>query len=636
MKGLAQLNTFSQTSLDVVDLRPARAVFDLTFPLTPKDIILDVGVGLTYTVTPNVNITEIINYQTANVRYIVKPFLYSSEITWDDLPEHLTLTVASNGSSYTISGFKDESDWQAVKSFVLTLPSNYTNSPFWNLEVSVVYYNEIIEEDTVLNWEAYDPDYYWISRMTSSFSIAATGSKVKLLESALTASTSLTSTALRRRASSASVSSQFNLSAEASKLDSLMSSTFAFNSSAVIIGRGVSNVNSSASVSSSAVTVKGVNNVTGITRTYVSNNSTLIFETNTPFIADFDEPDTTYEIILNSNRGQFGTTLDPDLIITELSFSGTKAEVNAFLPTVKFYPTKDESRNGTYGYEQWKNGVKVYDSLITLNFAGAGNLAPLEYNYTTSGTYNITVPIEYVRYSSVDYIAGAAGGGGGVSRSYNNPTPSFGGGFGSGGGAGFVSSATDTSLFSRNLSIVIGEGGLKGLETDPDPNNSDDLASGYQGEDTVITGLTSSTLTLGGGYGGRGPGNFVTLDAGNTGSPSTFVRGTYGYEQQSSSTERNFFIGAGGGGAAGNGASVNFPLDTVIRTSGSGEPQGRNIAGGAGVTHSLIPGIEAGKGGSGSTQTTITPVYGGGGNGGVSFATATNGADGFFVIRMYV
>jgi surface protein len=188
MNSLQELNTFGQTTLDVTDLRPAGVVFDRLFPLTPIDDVRNITTA-TVVPTPGMNVDEIINYSTANVRYRVTIVtgtadpLVGSTITFPTLPAHMSLSVVDN--VYTVSGFKSADDWQAVKSFTWNLPSNYASYPLWYLDVAVLYYDAALDEERVVDWEVYDDDYYWISQMTVDSAQITIPTKIKQISADL-------------------------------------------------------------------------------------------------------------------------------------------------------------------------------------------------------------------------------------------------------------------------------------------------------------------------------------------------------------------------------------------------------------------------------------------------------------------
>lgn len=193
MRSLTDLNNFGATSIEVTDLRPATVIFDRAFPQLPNDQILTIA-STTVNPEPGIEIEEIINYQTANVRYRVRIVpgtvnpLTGSTISWASLPTGVTLSTV--GNTYTLSGLTSVSDWNAVKNFTWTLPANYATKPLWFLEVEVIYYDQELDEEVTKEWIIYDDRFFYVSEMFMTTSASATGRR--LLTSAVAMSSAFT------------------------------------------------------------------------------------------------------------------------------------------------------------------------------------------------------------------------------------------------------------------------------------------------------------------------------------------------------------------------------------------------------------------------------------------------------------
>lgn len=188
MQSLTDLNNFGNLTLDLPDDRPSGVVFNRMPPLQPYDIIGTIN-STSNLVGPGIDITEIINYQQANVRYRVRivtgssPLLTGSTISWASLPTGITLS--QSGTTYTLSGIKTVAHWESVKEFLWTLPANYASFPNWYLDVAVLYYDSALGQERVVDWEVYDPRFYWIAQLEeTSSSLTCSGMKVKNIESA--------------------------------------------------------------------------------------------------------------------------------------------------------------------------------------------------------------------------------------------------------------------------------------------------------------------------------------------------------------------------------------------------------------------------------------------------------------------
>lgn len=181
MNSLQELNAYGQTSIEVQDLRPTGIITDLVPPNNLNPLVLDIT-STTVTPQPKVNILDIINYADANVRYVVKlnpgsdDPLIGSTITWASIPAHMTLTQVFD--TYTITGFQTAADWEAVKNFTWTLPSNYATKPLWYLTVEIIYSSVTPGNDVTLSWQVYDIDHYYVSEMVAEVTLAAKGKYV--------------------------------------------------------------------------------------------------------------------------------------------------------------------------------------------------------------------------------------------------------------------------------------------------------------------------------------------------------------------------------------------------------------------------------------------------------------------------
>lgn len=251
MKSLSYLNGISQTSISVTDNRPAGVRFNRVAPLQAVTQVLSIS-SVTVPVSTGIEIVEIINGATANVRYRVEIVpgptspLPSSSITWASLPGGVSQSVA--GNVYTISGIDTLAEWNSVKNFTWNLPANYTNFPLWYLKVSVVYYDGATSSDKTKEWLVYDDQYYYVASMTSSFAVSAGATKAKLATVAVSSALSTTVTAIRTRRASATISSTASLSADGNLMVAILNSSSSMSITAGKVSRAVANINAVSSV----------------------------------------------------------------------------------------------------------------------------------------------------------------------------------------------------------------------------------------------------------------------------------------------------------------------------------------------------------------------------------------------------
>jgi hypothetical protein len=251
MKTLSYLNGISQTSISVTDNRPAGVRFNRVAPLQAVTQVLSIS-SVTVPVSTGIEIVEIINGATANVRYRVEIVpgptspLPSSSITWASLPGGVSQSVA--GNVYTISGIDTLAEWNSVKNFTWNLPANYTNFPLWYLKVSVVYYDGATSSDKTKEWLVYDDQYYYVASMTSSFAVSAGATKAKLATVAVSSALSTTVTAIRTRRASATISSTASLSATGNLMIAILNSSSSMSITAGKVSSAAANINAVSSV----------------------------------------------------------------------------------------------------------------------------------------------------------------------------------------------------------------------------------------------------------------------------------------------------------------------------------------------------------------------------------------------------
>jgi len=229
MNSLQELNTFGQTSLDLPDERGSQVIFDRVAPLQPLDTT-DQIVSTTVAVNPGIEIVEIVNHATANVRYRVRiqtsgsPALTGSTVNWASIPSGLTLTTV--GNTYTISGITTLAHWNAIKSFTWNLPANYASCPNWFLDVAVLYYDSARNEEMVVDWEVYDPDNYYIAKINSSSSLELTILKIKSSSASNSATASLIAQGSYARFADAALTASASISAVGTTNPTNLNATF--------------------------------------------------------------------------------------------------------------------------------------------------------------------------------------------------------------------------------------------------------------------------------------------------------------------------------------------------------------------------------------------------------------------------
>lgn len=121
MNSIQELNNYGNQPITYQDGRASTVLFDLAIPVNQTVNIVQAH---TFSLTPGINITEIINYQECATRFIVDTRNLSGVVlTWATMPAGVTLTESPAGY-YTVSGLQTAEQWEAIKSPTVSLPSN--------------------------------------------------------------------------------------------------------------------------------------------------------------------------------------------------------------------------------------------------------------------------------------------------------------------------------------------------------------------------------------------------------------------------------------------------------------------------------------------------------------------------------
>jgi hypothetical protein len=360
MNSLQELNTWGATEVDVLDARPSQVIFNRKPPQLPVDQTFDAYASLFVTPTPGIEIEEIINYQTANVRYRVTvktgstPLFTGSTIAFGTLPSGATLVQV--GDVYTISGIHKVSDWLAVRNFTWTLPVNFASYPQWYLECTIIYYSSALGRDVETTWEIIDDRFYTVAELTSTVTISATVGVSSPTSAALTAIATVYANPFNQVVGSAAISSTATFVCEGFVNVTYLNSTAAMTINARKTARAVAPL-----ASVGTMTTNGIAAAVNVdSRTYLANQGNAIFATNTPQVSiDYEE----VAVTLTSSLGKFAvnSTSNTSNII---EFSGDAASVNSVLSNAYFYPTAGSSASGTV---TWNLSVKTASQLMSFN-----------------------------------------------------------------------------------------------------------------------------------------------------------------------------------------------------------------------------------------------------------------------------
>lgn len=583
MNSLEQLNNYSQTSFSVTDDRDATVIFDRDQTVDANNQVLNIT-SQEVNVDPGIEIVEIVNYATANVRYeitITESVLwtpFSSTIQWTAIPGHITYN--KSGNIYTLTGLRDVNDWNAVKSFVWNLPAGFSVGNLWYLTVKVIWYDEAAGTDKERSWLVFDPDHYQIAQLNIVAQITCNPRKIFRASASLVTAVSFECEEGIAKNFKATLSSSASITCSA--VDAFFDIAVTKNFIANKIVRPTSTMNTVATANIVGTAYNAITNIT-LSRNFLSGVGNSVFSSNTPVV---DDPDPSAQITftISCTDGEFGTDYSSS---NNYTYTGTPSQINSLFSQIKFYPNPGFNSSTFFTYTQSK--VSGYNITKTANLIRTGSSTPIprKYTLTTSGTWQ-PLREEFI-YTVMDYLIVGAGGG-----CDSN---------GAGGGGGQVVEYTNQTISLTSYPYTIGTGGI-----------------------------------VNGGAGGSTIFNSITMVGGQPGSQSTGGTSGNGFTGGSTAGSGGSTGGGGGGGAISNGLN-----GTVISGNGISGAGGTGYASDiSGTTRRYAAG---GYGtASGNQQPTVpgyTTDYGGGGRSqlsGTGFPTiaAEPGQNGVVIIRTHV
>lgn len=598
MQSLTDLNNWGNEVVTYTDNRPATVKFNIVAPLSPDNVYK------TFTTTnnvidPSIEIIDIINADTANVRYRVSiktggsnP-LTGSSISWDSLPSGVTLTSASG--VYTLSGIKTVEQWNQIKSFNWILPSNYSSFPFWYVDVAVLYFNQQLNEERVVDWDVIDERFYWFSALESQFTQVANNLRVRFGKSVTQPKiSSLYCNAYVYEGIIQTLPITTSLYCE--PIEYANTAIFTMTTKTRYNAIGKSNLNSLTTIN-----LPELHKVMGnlISRTYRKNNINYLFASSTPYIDDVgSSTNSSYTITLSSSLGQFSDNPDTWTPVSTYTFTGTKLQVNLKFSQIIFFPIKDLSSNGFITFNLSRDGTTLINQSIALTGQEAV-FDPVIYTITSSSSW-IPKYREWYYGGIMDYLIVAGGASGGNGSTYEV--------LGFGGGGGGVIEVLNQSFDYQSYPAVVGLGGQQGSGVLGLPGGDSSFrnqiayggrsgyinpfpgAGGSSGAPTTHPGGANSTDSIGSGGGGAGgPGFPAAPGKGGIGYLSS-ITGLY-YGGGGGSGRASGGQGGGGSGGYASSGSYAFGNNGSVNTGGGG--------GGADVRIPVSGFIAGGKGGSG-------------------------------------
>jgi len=196
MNSFAELNAVGASVIEVDDTRDATVIFDKD-PLTSTLETVVNYTGLTNTFEPSINIEEIRNYSTANVRVRITVITGGtnprpgSSLNFGTLPNYMALAQVDN--VYTIAGLRNSLDWDIIKNFIWTFPANYATASLLYIKAEILYFDQTANSEKIVDWIYYDLDHFFISGASQGiFSITSSVQRIRSVSVSMNSTFTLT------------------------------------------------------------------------------------------------------------------------------------------------------------------------------------------------------------------------------------------------------------------------------------------------------------------------------------------------------------------------------------------------------------------------------------------------------------
>lgn len=422
MNSFQQLNTYSNIGVAYLDDRP----YSISFSGTPANYSISVTEGNTHQANANVNITAMTSAN--NVSYSINLSTAPNvSVVWPTpLPSRVTATTANN--VYTVSNISSPQVWQLLKRPTVIqsrdFANNYTytstitypntantaqsNTFAWTTTVTMSNLAEIstpttfvYDEDKVLGIGGYpqitDAETDGIYTLVITPNVTAA---VESISSNVTVSNTFFNTTTKEFVITG-LRNQVNqhLAGLTMRPGNDYDQTFRLTYQLTNPVSGlISVVNQTATIGNINTEISG--NI-ATTRTYDQHSFGNLFATAAPVIQE-QVTDAVYDVslTLSSNIGIIAPgnsfTSFPGWTQGNLTynFSGTRDQVNAMFPTLRFFAGKNQSGNATVTYSQSRNGVvqTLASNTFALNGTAVANITGGTTSVSTSEDTAIISP----------------------------------------------------------------------------------------------------------------------------------------------------------------------------------------------------------------------------------------------------
>ena len=336
MRSLSQLNTRGQTSLNYTDLRAAQVIFDRPAAINQNQNIS----SATFSVQPGIEILEIVQPNVINVYYQINVSTVSgATVSWGTLPGTIVITNPSPGV-YRASNIDSASDWAAVRSPTVTVPSGYSQD--FNYTATIHYEPGLFKQTTV--------SAKFITNLVSQFAITAKFNGTAKFASAMSAVSTVALKPEPKQAQAAMTATAqviARITATGKLRANIVSSANVVARGRYAPGRLTANITATAAMSTQAITVKTINSA----MTAVATQTVL----NTDF---------------------FEVTLLVDDVSNTDSYFGTQLSINGDGTVIAVGNNPDTNPNFSYIFSRsgttWSQDTRISRDGAALSVVGNG------------------------------------------------------------------------------------------------------------------------------------------------------------------------------------------------------------------------------------------------------------------------
>ena len=386
MNSLQDLNNGFEP-VEFTDPRTASVTFNTSLGNGTQNVLE----GQSYSLYVAREITDIINYQDANVRYRVNvSAITGATVSWPTLPTYMTITNPSAGQ-YTVSGIRTVEDWALVRSPTVNLPDiingtftvtatidYFSTSTGWSITTNIQNVNE---------WSA--TTVFWFNTGSNLITGVPNLSAGNVAAWTVTVSPSTGSYVASLATNGSGGASVWNDSAKVLTIVGTNTQINSHLNSITMVTNGAINAHMTFTYTATAIsdgssdqTVQQIRSnlirYLGPVSAFTYNEDTATLITGAPQITDVETTSGGYFLqIIPSNSvlvrtmassGTLGGTVTFNNTTKRLSIVGTKAQVNDHLTKITITPSGDVAVGFTLDYTVINPQSATQTKTQTVNF----------------------------------------------------------------------------------------------------------------------------------------------------------------------------------------------------------------------------------------------------------------------------